>query len=424
MFQTLIDPAFLAAENGGTPVLDLNFAALKSLDSRITFTRGSSGTYLDSSGILQTAGSGVARFTHDPVTLRSLGLLIEGSRTNLITYSEAINNAAWTHVGGTHNANQATAPSGELTADLFTENSAASTQHRLFQIPTVAIGTTYTVSVFVKRASGSRQFALTLTTTTAVARVYFNLDTGTVGTVVAGSGTITAYPNGWYRCTATGVADGLTGTTFLQMCNGTTSGSETYTGDGTSGLYIWGAQVEAGAFPTSYIATTSATVQRSAEVATMTGTNFSSWYNQSQGTIALDAAQGFSIPASTFVNPFYISSSSSAERFTSYNTNISSQNAASIQAGTSGSVFAEFQLTGNLGNGSYKLAASYSAASVVGSVNGNTAGSDVTVSAFSPDRITFGTNVSLSSISFFNGTIARFRYFNRALATSVQAIST
>ena len=66
MFQTLIDPAFLAGENGGTPVLDLNFAALKSLDSRITFTRASSGTYLDSSGILQTAASGAARFTHDP----------------------------------------------------------------------------------------------------------------------------------------------------------------------------------------------------------------------------------------------------------------------------------------------------------------------------------------------------------------------
>jgi len=424
MFQTLIDPAFLAAENGGTPVLDLNFAALKSLDSRITFTRGSSGTYVDSSGLVQTASSNVARFTHDPVTGRSLGLLIEGSRTNLITYSEQINNAAWIHVGGTHTANQTTAPSGELTADLFTENSAASTQHRLFQIPTVANGTTYTFSVFVKRASGSRQFSIILNTGTVVARVYFNLDTGTVGTVVAGSGTITAYPNGWYRCTATGVSGGLTGTTFLQMCNGTTSGSETYSGDGTSGLYIWGAQLEAGEFPTSYIATTSATVQRSADVATMTGTNFSAWYNQSQGTIALDAAQGFSIPASTFVNPFYISSSSSAERFSSYNTNTASQNTAYIQAATGGSVFAEFQLTGNLGIGSYKLAASYSTASVVGSVNGNTSASDVTVSAFTPDRITFGTNVLLSSSSFFNGTIARFRYFNRALATSVQAICT
>jgi len=414
MFQTLIDPAFLALKNGGTPVLDLNFAALKSLDSRITFTRGSSGTYLDSSGILQTAGSGVARFTHDPVTLRSLGLLIEGSRTNLITYSEAINNAAWTHVGGTHNANQATAPSGELTADLFTENSAASTQHRLYQTPVVAIGTTYTVSVFVKRASGSRQFGITLTTTTAVARVYFNLDTGTVGTVVAGSGTITAYPNGWYRCTATGVSDGLTGTTFLQLCNGTTSGSETYTGDGTSGLYIWGAQLEAGGFPSSYIATTSATVQRSADVATMTGTNFSAWYNQTEGTIvanvvAADAATAtiLTIDDNSLNNRIYLqreSSSSVARGVVA----VSGSNQASIAVtGVSTSLVAALSYKANQFN--------FAAAGTAGTPD--TSGTIPTV-----DRMRIGT-VSVAGFEV-NGPIARIRYFNRALATSVQAIST
>jgi hypothetical protein len=423
MFQTLIDPAFLAAENGGTPVLDLNFAALKALDSRITFTRASSGTYLDSSGILQTAASGSARFTHDPATGRSLGLLIESGRTNLLTYSEAINNAAWSHVGGTHNANQTTAPSGELTADLFTENSAASTQHRLLQTPTVANGTTYTVSVFVKRASGSRQFGITLTTTTAVARVYFNLDTGTVGTVVSGSGTITAYPNGWYRCTATGVSDGLTGTTFFQLCNGTTSGSETYTGDGTSGLYIWGTQLEAGAFSTSYIQTISASASRSADSVVMTGTNFSSWYNQSQGTISLIAAQGFTLPSSTFLRPFDISNSGGTDRIGAYTTFTSPDNRAYVQAATGGSVFAEFAPTGALGTGSFGLAISYSTTAVSAAINGNTSTSDTTVSSFTPDRLTLGAIVAQSSNSVFNGTIARFRYFNRALPSSVQAIS-
>lgn len=406
-----------------TPAINLNFAATKQLDSRITFTRGSSGTYLDSSGILQTAASGEARFTHDPVTGRSLGLLIESGRSNLLTYSEQINNAAWTHVGGSHTANQTTAPSGEVTADLFTENSADSTQHRMLQTPTVAIGTTYTVSVFVKRASGSRQFGITLTTTTAVARVYFNLDTGTVGTVVAGSGTITAYPNGWYRCTATGVADGLVGTTFFQLCNGTTAGSETYTGNGTSGLYIWGAQLEAGAFSTSYIQTTSASASRSADSVVMTGTNFSSWYNQSEGTIIFGAAQGFTLPSSTFLNPIYISNSSNTERFSVYNTLTSSQNTAYIQAATGNTVFAEFQLTGDLGTGSYKLAASYSSASIFGSVNGNVTSSDTSVSAFTPDRITFGANVSQASNSIVNGTIAQFLYFNRAFPERVQALS-
>jgi hypothetical protein len=413
MFQTLIDPAFLAGENGGTPVLDLNFAALKSLDSRITFTRASSGTYLDSSGILQTAASSAARFTHDPVTGRSLGLLIESGRTNLLTYSEAINNAAWTHVGGSHTANQTTAPSGELTADLFTENSAASTQHRLYQTPTVASGTTYTVSVFVKRASGSRQFGIILNTGTAVSRVYFNLDTGTVGTVVAGSGTITAYPNGWYRCTATGVSDGLTGTTFFQLCNGTTSGSETYTGDGTSGLYIWGTQLEAGAFATSYIQTTSASASRSADVATMTSTNFSAWYNQTEGTIAANAATAdastatiVTIDDNTLNNRIYIqreTSSSIARGVVA----VSGSNVASIAVtGVSTSLVAALSYKANQFN--------FAAAGTAGTPD--TSGTIPTV-----DRMRIGTT-SVAGYEI-NGTIARFRYFNRALPASVQSIS-
>ena len=102
MFQTLIDPAFLAFENGGTPVLDLNFAATKALDSRITFTRASAGTFVDSTGTLQTASSGQARFTHDPVTLRSLGLMIEGSRTNLLLNSATLSTQNVTTTAAAH----------------------------------------------------------------------------------------------------------------------------------------------------------------------------------------------------------------------------------------------------------------------------------------------------------------------------------
>ena len=414
MFQTLIDPAFLAAENGGTPVLDLNFAALKSLDSRITFTRGSSGTYVDSSGLVQTASSNVARFTHDPVTGRSLGLLIEGSRTNLITYSEQINNAAWIHVGGTHTANQTTAPSGELTADLFTENSAASTQHRLFQIPTVANGTTYTFSVFVKRASGSRQFSIILNTGTVVARVYFNLDTGTVGTVVAGSGTITAYPNGWYRCTATGVSGGLTGTTFLQMCNGTTSGSETYSGDGTSGLYIWGAQLEAGEFPTSYIATTSATVQRAADVAQMTGTNFSSWFSQNNGTFSVE----FIAPPNASADRRLLSigpSPASLDLVYQYTRNISIDNtivASLLQSSNTATVGSLSKAIGVFKSGDYAVC-----------LNGGIVATSSASNTITADSLTIGSYAG--GTAYLSGNISRLRYYRVRLPNaSLQAITT
>jgi hypothetical protein len=336
MFQTLIDPAFLAFENGGTPVLDLNFAATKELDSRITFTRASVGTFVDSTGALQTASSGAARFTHDPVTLRSLGLMIEGSRTNLLLNS----------------------------ATLSTQN---------------------------------------VTTTAAAHTLHF---TGT-GTITL-TGTSTAGP---LVGTGTGEANRVS-LTFTP-----TAGTLTLTVSGT----VTNAQLEVGGFKTSYIPTTGATVQRAAESAVMTGTNFSAWYNQSQGTIALDAAQGFAIPSSTFLRLFDISNSTATERISAFTTSASSDNVVYVQAATGGSTFAEFSPAGALGPGPFKIAISYSTAAVSAALNGNAATSDTTVSAFTPDRLTLGASVTLSSNST---TIARFRFFNRALATSVQVIST
>ena len=66
------------------PSLNLNFARARALDPRITFTRASVGTYVGRDGRIKTAGNNEARFDHDPVTLESLGLLIEESRTNIV----------------------------------------------------------------------------------------------------------------------------------------------------------------------------------------------------------------------------------------------------------------------------------------------------------------------------------------------------
>jgi len=105
----------------------------------------------------------------------------------------------------------------------------------------------------------------------------------TVGTL-----TMTDAGNGWYRVVMTGTSDTTTSVVLqLALHNGTTN---VYTGDGVSGIYLYGAQIEAGAFATSYIPTVAATVTRSADIATMTGTNFSSWYNPAEGSVAVSAA--------------------------------------------------------------------------------------------------------------------------------------
>jgi len=80
----------------------------------------------------------------------------------------------------------------------------------------------------------------------------------------------------------------------------------TRAGSASAGLFLWGAQVEAGAFPTSYIPTTTATVTRAADVASMTGGNFSSWYNQNEGTLLAAARLGFSLSTSAVFPNIYL----------------------------------------------------------------------------------------------------------------------
>jgi hypothetical protein len=83
-----------------------------------------------------------------------------------------------------------------------------------------------------------------------------------------------------------------TGSTSTNYAVAVVSGNDaqTISGDGTSGIYLWGAQLEAGTFPTSYIPTTASTVTRTADNASMTGSNFSSWYRQDEGTMFVDVS--------------------------------------------------------------------------------------------------------------------------------------
>jgi hypothetical protein len=258
------------------PALLLDFANAKTLDPRVTFTRASSATFYDKDGVLRTAASGVPRFTFDPVTEESLGLLIEESRTNLFTYSEQFDNAFWTKSGATIAANTEVSPDGNATADKLTEDATTSTHYAYVSFAPVS-GTAYTYSIFAK-AAGRTTFRLNagggwgITATFDLSAVTATLNSGT-------STSITPVGNGWFRCSVTGTASSATsGQLQIILQTGT------YAGDGTSGIFIWGAQLEAGSFATSYIATAGSQVTRSTDQASMTGANFSSWYNNAEGT--------------------------------------------------------------------------------------------------------------------------------------------
>jgi hypothetical protein len=244
---------------------------------------------------LLSAPANVARFDHNPVTGESLGLLVEEQRTNLLTRSEDFENAAW--VGGNVSRinNTVVAPNGTLTGGkIFHNDGVSATTGSVINLLNIsAAAGTYTYSIYGKQGEFNRIWMRVRGEVSAgnSFSVAFNLTDGTIQTAAANAGTFTGATassvpvgNGWYRFTLTGVT---TGETALRV-QVTGLSSTISVGDGYSGIYIWGAQLEAGAFPTSYIKTEASQVTRSSDSASMTGANFSSWYSQGAGTFYVD----------------------------------------------------------------------------------------------------------------------------------------
>ena len=278
------------------PSLDLRFSRNNSLTDAVsglelvTFTRASAGTYVDRAGILQTAVNNAPRFDHNPTTGESLGLLVEEQRTNLLVRSEEFSDAtSWLASNASITANAVIAPNGLQIADKLIEDTAASIGHfvRPAPSPSITAGQSYTYSVFAKAAERTFLQLIFVGAGPGGANLVagFDLITGSAGTPSAGTASVARCGNGWFRCSFT-ITASTTATTQgqIRLSQNSSNSSSSYTGDGTSGIYIWGAQLEAGAFPTSYIPTTTAAATRSADVASISGSSFSSWYWQDEGS--------------------------------------------------------------------------------------------------------------------------------------------
>jgi len=221
-----------------------------------------------------------ARFDHDPVTLACKGLLIEESRTNIILQSEDFG-TTWTATQATVSTNAATAPNGLVTADKIIPNLAAGPLSRVAQVFTLTGA--HTMSVFAKASEWG--WILISYGPISNTGVWFNLTNGTIGTQTAGLvGSIIPYGNGWYKCI---VAFTGAGTSLNARVRAVNADNESTLGDGTSGVFVWGAQLEAGSFPTSYIPTTTASLARSADVCSITGGAFSGFWNRFAGTCVI-----------------------------------------------------------------------------------------------------------------------------------------
>jgi len=400
------------------PILDLNFAATKTLDRRITFTRDSVGTYTDENGLVKYASNNVPRFDHDPDTRESLGLLIEESRTNEIIYSRDLSYWEDAYSGSVEvvQTDTAIAPDGTQTADSMLGDG-GSGRYTIRFSQTLATSTQFTFSVFVKKIQGVRYCSLETAsygTWSNTGILTFDLDTGTLlSNTIGGSqgGGIEEYANGWYRIYGVSTTSTNGGNSGFYLNFALSDGGSTLNpGPATNeGLYVWGAQVEAGAFATSYIPTSGSAVTRGADLAKITGTNLTDFYNQPEGTIFADYKVIQSDP-----EIMYLSNNTSSKRIGLYEAG-SAQTRFLI--GNSGTLADTTDSAGTTVGDNIKAAGAYKLNDIVAAKNGVISSTDT--SATIPDGI------DRAYIGgYYNGTaegvlgLRRLSYYNKRLSNA------
>lgn len=282
----MLTPAYApTATERVLPRLALDFTTAV-LDPRVTVTRAlNTATRVNSSGLIEIVNADLPRFDYNPVTNAARGLLIEDTRANLALHSQALNNAVWLLGSASISPDAAISPDGTQNADKFIPSASGGTVSQNFTKAASAI--TYTFSFYAK-ADGLTSIRSYVHGSSNANRgeATFNLSNGTtsavqsVGTFTNTSATITAAKNGYYRCTITTTSNTDTGGNMVFRFDGTTGGS--------NGILLYGVQLEAGGFATSYIPTTTTSLTRNADTVTMTGTNFSSWFNASEGTFVMN----------------------------------------------------------------------------------------------------------------------------------------
>ena len=290
----MITPAYnQTATERVLPRMALDFTTA-SLDSRVTVTRAlNTATRINSSGYIEIVNANLPRFDFSPTSVGTCrGLLIEESRANLVLQSSDFTTGSWTKTDTTPTAASGTSPDGTNTATLLTQGSAAASE--VLQVFVVGAGNTVTYSRYVKQGN-AQWYMLQIRNggATSFAYAFFDLTNGVTGVTSSGGGfatisgsTITPAGGGWFRVTFTVMIGAAFGTAVFASSSVGANNNATPLSGGTR--YEWGCQAEVGAFATSYIPTTTTSLTRNADNVGMTGTNFSSWYNASAGTIGLE----------------------------------------------------------------------------------------------------------------------------------------
>lgn len=401
--------------------LMLDAKRLKRLPSTYTFTRSSTATYVDKLGVLQTAAINQPRFDHSPTTIgKRLGLLIEESRTNSIRNNTMIGAVAdtpgtvptnWLSIfpttGLTRTVVGTGAEGGINYVDVRLQGTTTVARTNIavveFELNTAvaaASGQTWTGSAYVALAAGS-----TSNLTSIGIQVS---ERNAVGGYLADSTTLFALNSGSLinsRQTCTRTLNNASTASVVPSI--VISYSSDVAIDVTFRIGL--PQLELGAFATSVIPTTGSTATRSADVCTVTGTNFSRWYRQDEGTVFADWRSDatsdrliWTLSNGTFNESMYPSHLTAAA---SNNTRMAVVDGGVEQAGISSGVYTPSSLR--------KTSFGYMANNFGSASNGGSVGTDLSGTLPTVDRLTVG--ASWASALQLCGTISRLTYWPRRL---------
>jgi hypothetical protein len=388
----MITPAYaLTATERVLPRLALDFTT-GILDPRVTVARAlNTATRVNSNGLIEIVDANLPRFDYDPTTLAPKGLLIEETRANLLLHSAGANESAWTKdatgtgVAPVVTPNFAVAPDGTTTADRIQFNRGAGTTvsdlSRVFQF--IGGTDTRTATVYLK-SNDANTYSLQLLTGSNVQN-------------------ISVTPSSFTRFSVSGAS----GSNFMLRLAGSVGAST------TADILFWGAQLEVGAFATSYIPTTTTSLTRNADVVSMTGTNFSSWFNASEGTF-VSTAVPYAIGGYTFLSATDGSFNNRMQCVAS--------DAVQFLVGDGGAIQA-FLDTGTLTPGAQlRASASYKSSLFAISINGGVPASVASGTVPTVNRLDIGNLAGFAE--FFNGWIPSVRYFPQSLTSAeLQAFS-
>jgi hypothetical protein len=368
--------------------------------------------------VLLTAGGGQPRFDHNPTTSESLGLLIEEQRTNIISSSEAFQN--WGPADFTVTSNTIVGPGGTLTGDKLIANSTNS-YHYIGQTFATVASSVYSCSVYLKQ--GENRYANILVNNSGgFAAIGVDMQAGTIVTNSVGvsqaSGTIQSVGNGWYRATLIVTAASTT-VEFRITASNSNNTTWTFAGDGFSGFYVWGAQAELGSFPTSYIPTTSASATRAADFASMTGVNFTRWFNNGEGTFYSEVS--FPAPAYNSSNTYHfeVSDGTSSNRLIGYTGSAQAQMFVSNGGATQVGILSTSPPAINT---SYRCAFLYEVNNFALSVNAQTPVTDTSGTVPSVKQLNIAANYAASEP--LNGWMKKLAYYPQAVTSAqLQALT-